>query len=483
MTVTTTDSRDVKQGDGNTTDFPTSFQFFSEDELEVTLVLADGSFSPQTLNTDYTVTGGEGNPGTVKMTSAPAANEQLVITRQTFRVQNLDLVANDFLPAEALEDVADRLVLMVQELGDVVERAPRIQPNFTGAPPRLDAPASGKLLTWDANGNLVNTDLGEIDTQDGTVTTFGENLVGQAGAQGARQLLELDDHTKNSVDASQLGGNDPSFYTNITARLGYTPADKAGDIFTGAVTVVSDSSPILFARPSSPASDDQGVQLRQSNAGLATVQADAGSSGLGDLVLQSATIPQHDDGNQLRRLLTVDDLTGWQPVASGDFPSGVASFDISLPSGYRRFKIMVFEAEINDPEVPRARLSSDGGNSFFDGSGDYKIQLDSWFNGADNHDQTFNDKADLVDGFRAGFGADNNSTIDGDIQIFNARRGDKHTRIRSNLTMFLTTDEIGEHLTNTILLETTDETDMIRLIAGGSTTWRDGTWQLWGIAE
>jgi hypothetical protein len=42
-----------------------------------------------------------------------------------------------------------------------------------------------------------------------------------------------------SYDAARLGGQLPAYYSDIVARLGYTPANKAGDTFTGAVTMAS----------------------------------------------------------------------------------------------------------------------------------------------------------------------------------------------------------------------------------------------------
>jgi len=38
-------------------------------------------------------------------------------------------------------------------------------------------------------------------------------------------------------NANNLGGQAPSYYTDITSRLGYTPANKAGDTFTGEINI------------------------------------------------------------------------------------------------------------------------------------------------------------------------------------------------------------------------------------------------------
>jgi hypothetical protein len=47
------------------------------------------------------------------------------------------------------------------------------------------------------------------------------------------------DGAGSGLDADLLDGQQGSYYSNITARLGYTPANKAGDTFTGSVTVAN----------------------------------------------------------------------------------------------------------------------------------------------------------------------------------------------------------------------------------------------------
>ncbi len=52
--------------------------------------------------------------------------------------------------------------------------------------------------------------------------------------------VEVIAYFKRSIipgDASTLNSQAASYYTELTARLGYTPANKAGDTFTGAVTL------------------------------------------------------------------------------------------------------------------------------------------------------------------------------------------------------------------------------------------------------
>ncbi|MFC4593745.1 hypothetical protein [Sphingobium tyrosinilyticum] len=50
------------------------------------------------------------------------------------------------------------------------------------------------------------------------------------------------DGAGSGLDADLLDGQQGSYYTNITARLGYTPANKAGDTFTGRVYLDAQAS-------------------------------------------------------------------------------------------------------------------------------------------------------------------------------------------------------------------------------------------------
>lgn len=62
--------------------------------------------------------------------------------------------------------------------------------------------------------------------------TFNGSSLWHAGNDGAG----------SGLDADLLDGQDGSYYGNITARLGYTPANKAGDTFLGSIAVVSGAS-------------------------------------------------------------------------------------------------------------------------------------------------------------------------------------------------------------------------------------------------
>ncbi len=62
---------------------------------------------------------------------------------------------------------------------------------------------------------------------------------GELRVQGGRAWHSGNDGAGSGLDADLLDGQDSSFYTNIAARLGYSPANRGGDVFTGLVSVQS----------------------------------------------------------------------------------------------------------------------------------------------------------------------------------------------------------------------------------------------------
>jgi hypothetical protein len=57
------------------------------------------------------------------------------------------------------------------------------------------------------------------------------------GALGLKSAALKDEGAGGGLDADKLDGQDGSYFANIAARLGYTPANRAGDAFTGPVSI------------------------------------------------------------------------------------------------------------------------------------------------------------------------------------------------------------------------------------------------------
>ncbi|PVX30966.1 hypothetical protein [Sphingomonas pokkalii] len=140
--------------------------------------------------------------------------------------------------------------------GDVVGRlgytpANRTGEDFTGpvaaATPntgtsggfRLKANATSGFAYFQVTNPDATSEWGNLQfTAAGQMRWSGSLLVaGNASRNGALLWDAANDGAGSGLDADLLDGQQGSYYTNIAARLGYTPANRAGDSFTGSLIV------------------------------------------------------------------------------------------------------------------------------------------------------------------------------------------------------------------------------------------------------
>lgn len=126
MTVSSTTRQVAIAGNGVTTVFPYTFKIADEDDLKVySKVIATGV---ETLlsSADYTVTGiGEDAGGNVTypLVGSPlASTHQLVIKRELEYLQETAFPRYSAYHAETLEDLLDRIVMMVQQLAALISQ-------------------------------------------------------------------------------------------------------------------------------------------------------------------------------------------------------------------------------------------------------------------------------------------------------------------------------------------------------------------------
>jgi len=114
-------------GNGVTTAFSVTFQFFEASTLRVRTVVGETT-TRLTFGLDYSVTGGNGETGAVTISPALSTGTSLLIDLDMPILQEtIDLAPNGPLPAEDVEQGFDRIVTMVkqlrQDLTDVSDRA------------------------------------------------------------------------------------------------------------------------------------------------------------------------------------------------------------------------------------------------------------------------------------------------------------------------------------------------------------------------
>lgn len=119
MTVSTTLDRQYFNGNGATVAFPFNFRFFSNDQIYVSLIAPDGTVTPQTLTTHYTLSGAlQAGGGTVTMVAAPPLTvpatrvyvQRILAQSQPTSIRN----QGAYFPA-IHEDVFDRLTMLIQQ--------------------------------------------------------------------------------------------------------------------------------------------------------------------------------------------------------------------------------------------------------------------------------------------------------------------------------------------------------------------------------
>lgn len=166
-TITSQTAQVRYAGNGVTTAFSVTFQFFEASTLRVRTAI-DDAVTTEVLDTDYTVSGGDGSTGTVTFMTAPASGTNVIIDLNIPMLQEtVDLAPNGPLPAEDVEQGLDRVVTMVKQLRQQLLAVPELDATFnpdTDDPPILPPPSNGKFIVgredelgWE-NANAFSTE-------------------------------------------------------------------------------------------------------------------------------------------------------------------------------------------------------------------------------------------------------------------------------------------------------------------------------------
>ncbi len=191
MTISTTNITKSYSGNGSTHSFAYDFPIFADADLTVIVRSSTGAETTKTLNTHFIVTGaGASSGGNVLFkyntgTSSdahysatdyrPASGETVVIRSELSITQTLDLVANDPFPASSFETALDRLVRMVQQHDEELNRSIKLSRTNTMTSTEFTNSATdraSKILAFDSSGELsVAQELGTFKGNSATTTT------------------------------------------------------------------------------------------------------------------------------------------------------------------------------------------------------------------------------------------------------------------------------------------------------------------------
>lgn len=152
-TITNSDGQVRYAGNGVTTAFSVTFQFFEASTLRVRTAIGSAT-TLRTLGVDYMVSGGDGGTGVVTFVVAPPTGTNVLIDlNMPITQETIDLSPNGPLPAEDVEQGFDRIVTLVKQLAAELSIVPRMDVTFdpsAGPAPLFPPPEAGKLVAGNA---------------------------------------------------------------------------------------------------------------------------------------------------------------------------------------------------------------------------------------------------------------------------------------------------------------------------------------------
>src|SRR5690606_32452540 len=218
MTVTNQINTVVYTGNGVTTQFDFSFRVDNASELEVILYTIATGLETTLDPSEYSVTGigvNEGGSVTYAPGGSPmASTHKLILRRVVPLTQDLDVTAQDGFNPEIYEDQLDRMVMMIQQISEKVNRAATL--SAANSVDSLEDLLAATLALADLEDE-INT-LAGIAANITTVAGISANVTTAAGVAAAVATL-----AGIAADITTVAAND----ANVT-----TLAAIAGSITT-----------------------------------------------------------------------------------------------------------------------------------------------------------------------------------------------------------------------------------------------------------
>src|SRR5690606_634429 len=166
MTVQTNTTVATGIGNGVTSVFPIPFKFNRAEDLYAILIDSETQeFQELTLDSDYTVSGvGREEGGAVTTTIPVPAGKIIKVFRIIDLLQMTDLRNQGKFFAEIHEDLFDRIVMMVQQLQEQLDRAVKVPPN--SSTPADELYAEFKQDVADAEAAARESEVARDESRD-----------------------------------------------------------------------------------------------------------------------------------------------------------------------------------------------------------------------------------------------------------------------------------------------------------------------------
>lgn len=211
---------------GSQTTFAIPFAYVADTAETVTKVylvlISTGAKTLKTISTDYTLTGDPA--ANVEFNSAPSALYKVLITREVDFQQIVDYINTGSFLAETHEAAMDRIVLMVQQLKDKLNRAPILNVLNSAIGKELGLGEAGDVMVINDDGDNVSW----VSAQElGAIIS---NLEGALAI--VNNLSDLDDVAEALVN---LGIAPLSFPTTHSITNSQSATNLTGETFDGTV--------------------------------------------------------------------------------------------------------------------------------------------------------------------------------------------------------------------------------------------------------
>jgi len=184
MTLTSTTNRVQYDGDDSTVEFPVTFVYWANADVAVVHTAADGTETTWVLGTQYTLSGGNGETGTLTVDTSPtdytpATGETLTIYSNLLDKQETALPSGGPLPSAAVEQQIDKIVRLIQQKATSLAGALRIpiSESSIGDLPTVDS-RKGKVFQF--NASTGDPEAGAVVTSIDTLATLTAELAALA---------------------------------------------------------------------------------------------------------------------------------------------------------------------------------------------------------------------------------------------------------------------------------------------------------------
>lgn len=206
MTVSSTTTRTLFNGNDVATSFPCTWRIFANTDIEVILRDSDGDETTKTLTTDYTVSIADDGTFTVNALFTPATGEKLLVRRNMGATQETDYEEGGAFQAESHENALDKVTMLIQQVTEALDRCVKLAKSSSYSLPELPDPEDGKALIWDGS-DLKNLDLADVSALG--VTTFWKAMLLLTTAAASRSALSVyseDETIQQAALAAQVFG-------------------------------------------------------------------------------------------------------------------------------------------------------------------------------------------------------------------------------------------------------------------------------------